>query len=120
MLQNNTTKKNRVYAPVILGVSLLLIIFGLYPMYISYVDTNITISSLEKTKAEKQKKIDEITAMQLIFTGSGSSEIKSKVQKYNHKYNTSDIMEAIMVNKYTKASELSPSSINIGEISINK
>lgn len=121
MQQNNTTtKKNRVYAPIIVGISILLIVMAIYPMYISYIDTIVVISSLEKTKAEKQKKIDEINAMQRIFTESGSSEIKSKVQKYNHVYNTSDIMEAVMVNKYTKATELSPSSINIGTISVDK
>lgn len=120
MLQNNTTRKNRVFAPIIIGLSLFLIVFMLYPMYISYIDTNITISNLEKSKAEKQKKIDEITAMQRIFTGSGSSEIKSKVQKYNHVYSTSDILESVMVNKFTKASEFTPSSINVGSISVDK
>ena len=112
MQQNNTTKKNRVYAPIIIGISILLIVMVMYPMYITYTDTSVVISSLEKSKIEKQKKIDAITAMQRIFTESGSSDIKSKVQKYNHSYNTSDIMEAVMVNKYTKATELSAPSKN--------
>ena len=120
MQQNNTTKKNRVYAPIIIGISILLIVMVMYPMYITYTDTSVVISSLEKSKIEKQKKIDAITAMQRIFTESGSSDIKSKVQKYNHSYNTSDIMEAVMVNKYTKATELSAPSINVGAVSIDK
>lgn len=120
MQQNNITKKNRVYAPIIIGISILLIVMVMYPMYITYTDTSVVISSLEKSKIEKQKKIDAITAMQRIFTESGSSDIKSKVQKYNHSYNTSDIMEAVMVNKYTKATELSAPSINVGAVSVDK
>ncbi len=120
MLQNNTTKKNRVYAPIIIGISLLLITLVLYPLYTNYVDSSIEISVLEKSKAEKQKKIDEIKAIQLLFTETGSSDIKSKVQKYNHTFDTSNIMEVVMVNKYTKASTLTPSQINIGSISVDK
>jgi hypothetical protein len=117
---NNTTRKNRVYAPIIMGISIILIVLVIYPMYINYTDTKVVISSLEKTKVEKLKKIDEITAMQRIFTESGSSDIKSKVQKYNHPYNTSNILEAVMVNKYTKSTDLSPSSVNIGTVSVDK
>jgi hypothetical protein len=120
MLQNNTTKKNRVYAPMIIGISLFLITLVLYPLYTNYVDSSIEILVLEKSKAEKQKKIDEIKAIQLLFSGSGSSDMKSKVQKYNHAFDTSDIMEVVMVNKYTKASTLTPSQINIGSISVDK
>lgn len=120
MLQNNIHKKNRVYAPIIVGMSLLLVVFMLYPLYVEYVDTNSRITILEKSKLEQQKKIDEIKAIQVLFTGTGLSDIKSKVQKYSNVFNVSNIMEAVMVNKFTKASELSPSQINIGGISVNK
>jgi hypothetical protein len=103
-----------------MGISIILIVLVIYPMYINYTDTKVVISTLEKTKAEKLKKIEEITAMQRIFTESGSSDIKSKVQKYNHPYNTSNILEAVMVNKYTKSTDLSPSSVNIGTVSVDK
>lgn len=118
--QNNTLQKNRVYAPIIIGLSMLLIILVLYPIYTTYVDTSIEISAIEKTKSEKEKKIGEIKAMQAMFAGSGSSEIKEKVKKYTHSFNTSDIMEAVMLNKFTRSTQLTPASIEIGTISIGK
>ncbi len=104
----------------IIGMSLFLIILVLYPLYINHVDTSIEISVLEKTKTEKQKKIDEIIAIQRLFTASGSSEIKSKVLKYNHAFDTSNIMEVVMLNKFTKDSLLSPAQVKIGAIAIDK
>lgn len=44
MLPNNIVKKNRVYAPIIVGITLLLTTLVLYPLYINYVDTNIEIA----------------------------------------------------------------------------
>jgi hypothetical protein len=120
MQNNNFYKKNRVYAPIIIGISLLFISLVSYPLYIQYMDINSEIATLEKSKIDRQKKIDEISAMQLLFTGSWFSDIKSKVQKYNRSFDVSNIVEAVMVNKFTKASALSPSQINIGGISVEK
>lgn len=127
MSQNNTTpphnnliQKNRVYAPIIIGLSILLVVLVLYPIYTSYIDTSIEVAKNEQIKAEKQNKINEIKAMQAQFASSGSSELKDKVRKYNHSFNTSDIMEAVMVNKYTKSSTLTPAAITIGSFSVDK
>lgn len=103
-----------------LGIALLLMVFVLYPKYTTYMDTRIKISSLEQSISEKQSKIDEIKKMQALFAGTGSNDIKSKVQKYNQKFDSSNIMEAFMLNKYTESSFLSPASIKIGNISIDK
>ncbi len=116
--KNTVTQKNRVYAPIIIGLSFLVIIFGLYPLYTSYVDTSVEIASMESIKAEKTAKIDAIKKMQALFAGTGSSDIKARVDKYKKKFNTSDIMETVMINKYTKNSPLTPPSINIGNIAI--
>jgi hypothetical protein len=120
-MQNNTIhKQNRVYAPIIIGLSLFAITFLLYPLYVEYVDTNTQVVALEKSKAEKQKKIGEVVAMQQLFSWTGMTEVKSKVQKYNHPFDTSNLMEAVMVNKFTKASALSPAQISIGGITVDK
>ena len=113
MLPNNIIQKNRVYAPIVVGITLLLATFLLYPLYMSHADTRITIAGLEKTKAHKQLKIDEVKKMQALFAGSGSSDLKAKVEKYNHRFNSSDIMETIMVNNYTASTLLSPAQIAI-------
>jgi hypothetical protein len=101
-----------------MGSILLISIFVLYPLYTSYVDTSIEIATLKKIQSEKTTKINAIKKMQALFAGSGSSDIKARVEKYKNKFNTSDIMETVMVNKYTKDTTLSPASIIIGNIDI--
>lgn len=117
---SNLTKKTKVYIPIILGATILLITLVLYPLYTNYVDTSVTIATLEKSRDEKQVRIDAIKEMQRVFAGSGSSDLKTKVVKYSQKFDTSTIMEAVMINNYTKSSLLTPPAINIGPISIAK
>lgn len=119
MPSNNTTQKNRVYAPIIIGLSLLVISLGLYPLYVSYVDTSVEIATLEKSKSEKTAKSEAIKKMQALFAGSGSSDIKAKVEKYKNKFDSSQIMSTVMLNKYTMASTLTPPAINISSINID-
>lgn len=104
----------------IIGLTILLVVLVLYPIYVTYVDKDIEISHLETQKSERQGKLDKITEIQAQFAGTGSSEIRDRVKKYDHAYNTSDIMEAVMVNKFTKSTTLTPASINIGSINIDK
>ncbi len=125
MQANNTPKntiiqKNRVYAPIIIGCSLIIIIFWLYPLYAEYVDTSTEIATIEKIKSEKITKIDAIKKMQALFAGTGSSDLKAQVDRYKNKFNTSDIMETVMVNRYTKETTLTPASIRVGAITINQ
>ncbi len=119
MQANNITQKNRVYAPVIVGLSLLIISLGLYPLYVNYVDTSVQIATIEKTKSEKTTKSEAIKKMQALFAGSGSSDIKAKVEKYKNKFDTSRIMSTVMLNKYTASSTLTPPAINISSINID-
>lgn len=120
MLSNNIITQNRVYAPIIIGIVILLSIFMLYPLYTEYIDTNITITNLEKTKSDKESQVNEIKKIQALFAGTGSNEMKDKIKKYNHSFNTSDIMEAVMINNFTKTTTLTPASITIGSISVDK
>lgn len=118
--KSNTLQKNRVYAPIMIGLSILLIILVLYPIYTDYMDKTIEVNSLEKTKSEKQVTIDKIKAMQAQFASSGSSDLKDTVKKYSRPFNTSDVMEAVAINSFTKSSTLTPASIRIGNISVDK
>ena len=118
-LETNTSQKNRVYAPVLLGLSIILVVTLLYPLYTSYMDSVVEISSLEKTKAEKTTKLDAIKNMQALFVSSGASDIKTRVSKYNHKFNTSDIIESVMINNYTTGTSLTPPAINIANIAVD-
>lgn len=117
---NNHIQKNKVYAPIFLGLALFFITLVLYPAYISYTDKKIQVLALENAKQERQSKIDEIKKIQDLFAGTGSNDIKAKVQKYNKPFDSSNIMEVVMVNKFTKFTDLSPASVNVGNISVDK
>ncbi len=120
MLPNNTQKKNRVYAPIIIGLSLFLITFIVYPLYIKYIDINTEIAILNKSMQDKQKQIEAIKIIQAEFIWSWSSEIKSKVTKYNHEFDSSYIMEEVMLNKFTKWTSLTPPQVSIWTITLDK
>ncbi len=117
---NNHIQKNKVYAPIFLGLALFFITLVLYPAYISYTDKKIQVLSLENAKQERQSKINEIKKIQDLFAWTGSNDIKAKVQKYNKPFDSSNIMEVVMVNKFTKFTDLSPASVNVGNISVDK
>lgn len=102
MIQNNIHQKNRVFAPIIVGLSLFMIIFIVYPLYIEYVDTNTQMSLLENTKREKQAIKDSINTIKTEFNGSGTDAMMSKVRKYNRVFETSKIMSEVMLNEYTQ------------------
>jgi hypothetical protein len=119
MPNNTTTTYNRVYAPILIGISLLAITLVLYPLYTNYVDTSIAIHTLEQTQSDKKSKLAELQAMQAQFVGSGSSDLKTQVARYNHKFDTSLIIETIMLNKYTEVTSYSPAQVSIASISIS-
>jgi hypothetical protein len=64
---NNHIQKNKVYAPIFLGLALFFITLVLYPAYISYTDKKIQVLSLENAKQERQSKINEIKKIQDLF-----------------------------------------------------
>jgi len=119
MQPNNITTKNRIYAPIIIGFSLLIIIFWIYPLYTSYTDTSVEIASLSKSVSDKTGQINTIKNMQERFAGSGSDDLKVKVQKYKNAYSTSDIISTVMLNKFTESSTFTPAMINIWSINVN-
>lgn len=120
MQKNNIIQKNRVYAPIIVGVTLLLIVFLVYPAYAQFVDHKNTIHSLEASKSEKQSTISEIEALQAKFATWDSTALTKKIEKYARPFVSSDIMEAITINTHTQWSSLRPATINIGGVSLSK
>lgn len=95
---------NRVYAPILLGVSLILFMFVLKPLYTNYLSKETALAIVEKSETEKQASLDKLVALQKAFaTGSGSTEIVEKVKKIDQKFDTSNIMSTVMLNDYTRA-----------------
>jgi NH3-dependent NAD+ synthetase len=93
---------SRIWAPVFLGVALLLALLVVKPLYSEYIDKSSTLALLvkqtEKTKSEYEAllKIKERTA-------SGTSDdLSLRVKKLGKKWNTSDIMEIVMLSDFTR------------------
>lgn len=112
---------NRVYAPILLGVSILLFIFVLRPLYTDYLSKETQLASVEKTKSEKQASLDKLIAIQKAFaTGSGSTEIVEKVKKIDQKFDTSNIMSTVMLNDFTRSGVSGRPRVAISTISVDK
>jgi hypothetical protein len=111
--------KNTIYAPILVGVSLLLMIFALYPLYTSYRDQAVQIAHQTDILAQKETEFKKISDMQALFAGSGSSDLKVKVKKYNHPLSTPDILQTVMVNTYTESNTLNAALVEIGGISVS-
>lgn len=111
---------NHIYGPILIGISLILGIFVLRPLYTNYLDQQVERTSVEKSQESKQKMLDELIAMQKAFASSGVTDLSEKVKKLNQKFDTSNIMSVIMLNNYTKPTALSQPRISIASISVDK
>ena len=111
--------KNTIYAPILIGISLLMMIFVLYPLYTSYMDQSTQITRQSVILTQKETELKKISDMLTLFAGSGSSDLKVKVKKYNHPINTPDILQAIMINTYTESSTLNQALVEIGGITVS-
>lgn len=118
---NHVHSHNRIYAPIVLGVTLLVGLFLLKPVYTDYMDTRTTESTLTRTLGEKQAKYDALKKMQESFqSGSGASELVNRVNKIDKKWNEADIFSSVMINDFTKGNSLTPPLITVSSISLTK
>jgi hypothetical protein len=113
------SQKNTIYAPILIGVSLLMMIFVLYPLYTSYADQSTQITRQSTILTQKETELKKISDMQTLFAGSGSSDLKVKVKKYNHSLSIPDILQSVMINTYTQSSTLNQALVEIGGITVS-
>jgi len=121
-MQNETLlRQNRVLAPIILALTLFFAVLILKPLYTSSIE-KMTLESATEANLEKKVQIrDELAKIEASFTSSGTpSDLVSKVKKLDKKFVVSDIMEAVMLNNFTKNTLSSDARISLGSISVNK
>lgn len=116
----NHQKYNRVYAPILLSITLILGMFMLKPAYTEYLAKQTQLATIEKQKAEKKLLLESLTAVQKSFSESGSSEMIEKVRKLDQKFDVSNIMSVVMLNDYTRPNAISKPKISIASISVDK
>lgn len=115
-------QKNRVYAPFITGVAILLAVVVARPMYASYneADTELTVAktALQTTQAEHDK-----LQAQAAKIADPNSELAKNVKKIAQSFDASTILETVMINPFTTASAVSTATaprISISDITLDK
>ena len=115
-----TQSSNRIYAPILLALTLLVGIFAIRPLYTEYMDTKIEKQTLEKTQTELKNELNALIALQATFASSGSTELTEKARKLDKRWSEADIMSAVMLNDYTKGSAYIPAPISISSITLDE
>lgn len=118
-----THNHNRIYAPILVGLILLVGIFVTRPLYETYMNRESLYSQIEKQKAEKESVLRDLQTLQKTFVqnvSTGSSETMKKIKKIWKKWDTSDIMSSVMLNEFTRATSFSDARVSIGGISVDQ
>ncbi len=121
-MQHNDTihRKNRVFAPIIVAIGIVCIILVTKPVYTHYIEQariyQDGISRLESKKVTR----DELLKIQAMFASGATTDIVKKVEKLDKKFISSDIMESVMLNDFTKTSLSTSPRIAIGTIHVDK
>lgn len=109
------TRKNRVYAPIIFAVSLIIALFVLRPAYAAYQETQNKILSLETQKNQKDAEYQAFLALESRIQDP-SQPLSVRIKKIEKPWNEADIFEAIMVNDFTRAINTREARIVVGSV----
>lgn len=120
-IQQHTTF-TRIYAPIIIGIAILLWIFVTKPLYESYLVTVVEKNTLKKTLEEKEKVKNTLQDMkqQLERQGTGMTTMTEKVNRLSKKWDSADVMSTVMLNQFTLSNTLTSPRITIGNITTGK
>lgn len=114
-MQNETIhRQNKVLAPVILAVSIILAVLVLRPFYTDMIEKS---SILDRTQIELEGKttyLDGLKKTQALIESGSTSDLKKKVDQLGKKFDVPDIMQTVMLNDYTKPTLSTDARIAIG------
>lgn len=118
----STLKKNRVYAPMITGLAIIVAIFVARPGFAAYNEAKLQLITTETTLSEQQAKLQKLENNANLIADA-NSELAKKVQKISKDFNTSEIMETIMINQFATlnaTSGMTKPLVNITNITLDK
>lgn len=102
----------------LIGIAILIGIVFLRPLYASYIENDITLTSLTHEDTKLQKEYLSLKAIRDNINTAFTPEKQARIAKLAKPYNTSDIIEIIMINNFTKESASQWASINISSVSV--
>lgn len=118
--QSSSLKKNRVYAPVITGIALLLVVFAAKPAFHSYSEATLALASA-KAAEETAKETEEKLRAQAEST-QNNPELARDIEKIKKEFSESDILQAILINNFTRvnaASTATTAPVVVSQVSLN-
>lgn len=95
-----TLQKNKVYAPIITGVAIIVAIAATVPTYNAYSEADLGLISAEQTRDEAQLKLNKMEA-QAAKIADPSTPLAQNVAKISQDFDASKILETVMVNTFT-------------------
>ena len=98
-MNNNT---NRIYAPIVFAIALIIALVFLRPAYTNYMDARTEEASSVKIQTEREKTLSSLTDLQASFSATGTTALTEKVKKLNKKWNEAQVMSEVMLTEYTK------------------
>lgn len=117
-----TLNKNKIYAPIITGVAILVAIMAAAPAYSSFNESSLELTSVEATRDTAQVNLAKLQS-QSEKIADPNSTLSQNVTKIAKDFNSSEIIEAVMVNNFTipsAASMAGTPSISIENITLDK
>lgn len=118
--QSSSLKKNRVYAPVITGIALLLVVFAAKPAFHGYSEATAALASAQA--AEQTAKETEERLRSQVDATQNNPELARDIAKINKDFSESDILHAILINNFTRVSAVSAATsapIVVSQVSLN-
>ena len=119
-MSSTLLRESRVFAPICLGVAILIGVIFLRPLYIEYIDHTTTLSTLEKSVEKVQAEHASLVAIKNKYASGTTSDLSLRVKKLTKKYNTSDIMQIVMLSDFTKSTVAQTVPIKISSITVGK
>lgn len=111
--------KSRIFTPIIFGVTLLIAVLALRPVYMTYVEKNVRIQALEKDYTKLETELNLLKNIKENMSGALSPEKQARIAKLQKPFSTSDIMSIIMLSSYTKNTTTEPAAITLSNVSVN-
>lgn len=106
----------------ITGLAILIAILIAKPAFSSYNEAKLQLISTETALSSQQSKLQKLEQNAQLIADE-NSDLAKKVKKISKNFNTSEIMETIMINQFTTinaTSGLSKPLINISNITLDK
>ena len=118
--QETINRKNRVLAPIILAVSIILAVLVLRPFYIDTIENDVIANKVQNDLEGRINSYSGLLKIQALVESGSTSDLSKKVLQLSQVFDVTNIMQAVMLNDYTKGTLSTDPRIAVGAISVSK